>query len=236
MFKRFFDPGYKELKRVEKIAENVDALAEEYKKLSDDELKAKTPHFRERLKNGETMDDILVEAFATVREAATRVLGMTPFKVQIMGAAAMHGGNIAEMKTGEGKTLTSTLVAYLNALDGNGVHIVTVNEYLASRDAEEMGALHKWLGLTVGLNLRDMTPEEKRAQYNCDITYSTNNELGFDYLRDHMVLYKEDMVQRPLNFAIIDEVDSILIDEARTPLIISGGAKKGPNLYLQAIL
>jgi len=234
MFKRFFDPGYKELKRVEKIAENVDALAEEYKKLSDDELKAKTPHFRERLKNGETMDDILVEAFATVREAATRVLGMTPFKVQIMGAAAMHGGNIAEMKTGEGKTLTSTLVAYLNALDGNGVHIVTVNEYLASRDAEEMGALHKWLGLTVGLNLRDMTPEEKRAQYNCDITYSTNNELGFDYLRDHMVLYKEDMVQRPLNFAIIDEVDSILIDEARTPLIISGGAKKGPNLYLQA--
>jgi preprotein translocase subunit SecA len=234
MFKRFFDPGYKELKRVEKIAENVDALAEEYKKLSDDELKAKTPHFRERLKNGETMDDILVEAFATVREAATRVLGMTPFKVQIMGAAAMHGGNIAEMKTGEGKTLTSTLVAYLNALDGNGVHIVTVNEYLASRDAEEMGALHKWLGLTVGLNLRDMNPEEKRAQYNCDITYSTNNELGFDYLRDHMVLYKEDMVQRPLNFAIIDEVDSILIDEARTPLIISGGAKKGPNLYLQA--
>ncbi len=234
MFKRFFDPGYKELKRVEKIAENVDALAEEYKKLSDDELKAKTPHFRERLKNGETMDDIIVEAFATVREAATRVLGMTPFKVQIMGAAAMHGGNIAEMKTGEGKTLTSTLVAYLNALDGNGVHIVTVNEYLASRDAEEMGALHKWLGLTVGLNLRDMTPEEKRAQYNCDITYSTNNELGFDYLRDHMVLYKEDMVQRPLNFAIIDEVDSILIDEARTPLIISGGAKKGPNLYLQA--
>lgn len=234
MFKKLFDPGYKELKRIEKIAEKVDALADEYRKLSDDELKAKTPYFRERIANGETMDNILVDAFATVREVSTRVLGMTPFKVQIMGAVAMHGGNIAEMKTGEGKTLTSTMVAYLNALEGNGVHIVTVNEYLAGRDAEEMGALHKWLGLTVGLNLRDMTPEEKRAQYNCDITYSTNNELGFDYLRDHMVLYKEDMVQRPLNFAIVDEVDSILIDEARTPLIISGGAKKGPNLYVQA--
>lgn len=177
----------------------------------------------------------MVEAFATAREAASRVLGLTPFKVQIIGAAAMHFGNIAEMKTGEGKTLTSVLVAYLNALPGKGVHIVTVNEYLASRDATEMGEVHKFLGLTVGLNLRELDSEQKREQYYCDITYSTNSELGFDYLRDHMVLYKEQMVQRPeMNFAIVDEVDSILIDEARTPLIISGGEKKGPNLYVQA--
>lgn len=236
MFKSLFDSGYKELKRVKKIADKVDALAPEYKKLSDDELKEKTVIFRERLENGETLDNILIEAFATVREASTRVLKMTPFKVQVMGAAAMHGGNIAEMKTGEGKTLTSTLVAYLNALPGKGVHIVTVNEYLAGRDAQEMGELFKWLGLTVGLNLREMSSEEKREQYLCDITYSTNNELGFDYLRDHMVLYKEQMVQRELNFAIIDEVDSILIDEARTPLIISGGAKNTGNLYRQANL
>ena len=234
MFRALFDLGYKELKRISKIADKVDALAEEYKKKSDEELKAKTAEFRERLKNGETMDDLLIEAFATVRETSTRVLKMTPFKVQIMGAAAMHAGNIAEMKTGEGKTLTSTMVAYLNALPGNGVHIVTVNEYLAARDAREMGELHIWLGLTVGLNLRELTPEEKRSAYRCDITYSTNNELGFDYLRDHMVIYKEDMVQKPLNFAIVDEVDSILIDEARTPLIISGGQKRTANLYTQA--
>ena len=234
LFKKIFDSGYKELKRVEKIADKIDALAEDFKKLTDEELQNKTPEFRERLKNGETLDDILIEAFATVREAATRVLHMTPFKVQLMGALALHGGNIAEMKTGEGKTLTSTLVAYLNALPGEGVHIVTVNEYLASRDAREMGELFKWLGLTVGLNLRELSPEEKKEQYLCDITYSTNNELGFDYLRDHMVIYKERMVQRPLNFAIIDEVDSILIDEARTPLIISGGAKQTGNLYRQA--
>ena len=236
MFKGLFDAGYKELKRVEKIALKIDALAPEYKKLTDDELKAKTIEFKERLKNGETLDDIIVEAFATVREAATRVLGMTPFFVQLEGALALHGGNIAEMKTGEGKTLTSTMVVYLNALTGEGVHVVTVNEYLASRDAEEMGALHKWLGLTVGLNLRELTPDEKREAYNCDITYSTNSELGFDYLRDHMVTYKEKMVQRPLNFAVIDEVDSILIDEARTPLIISGGEKNTGNLYQQADL
>ena len=234
LFKKIFDSGYKELKRVEKIADKIDALAEDFKKLTDEELQNKTPEFRERLKNGETLDDILIEAFATVREAATRVLHMTPFKVQLMGALALHGGNIAEMKTGEGKTLTSTLVAYLNALPGEGVHVVTVNEYLASRDAREMGELFKWLGLTVGLNLRELSPEEKKEQYLCDITYSTNNELGFDYLRDHMVIYKERMVQRPLNFAIIDEVDSILIDEARTPLIISGGAKQTGNLYKQA--
>ncbi len=235
MFKKLFDPSYKEFKRCEKLANQVVALADEYKKLTDDELKHKTVEFKERIAKGETLDSLLVEAFATVREASTRVLGLTPFKVQIIGAAAMHFGNIAEMKTGEGKTLTSVMPAYLNALTGEGVHIVTVNEYLAGRDATEMGAVHKFLGLTVGLNLRDMTPEEKQAQYNCDITYSTNNELGFDYLRDHMVIYKEQMVQRPhMNFAIVDEVDSILIDEARTPLIISGGEKKGPNLYLQA--
>ena len=236
MFKSLFDAGYKELKRVEKIALKIDALALEYKELSDEQLQAKTPEFKERLKNGETLDDILIEAFATVREAATRVLHMTPFFVQLEGALALHGGNIAEMKTGEGKTLTSTLVVYLNALTGEGVHVVTVNEYLASRDAEEMGVLYKWLGLTVGLNLRELTPDEKREAYNCDITYSTNSELGFDYLRDHMVTYKERMVQRALNFCVIDEVDSILIDEARTPLIISGGEKNTGNLYQQADL
>ena len=213
MFNGLFDAGYKELKRVEKIANKIEALADDYKKLTDEELQAKTPYFKEQIANGATLEDIMVDAFATVREAATRVLGMTPFKVQLMGALAMHGGNIAEMKTGEGKTLTSTLVVYLNALSGKGVHVVTVNEYLASRDAQEMGELHKWLGLTVGLNLREMSSEEKRAAYNCDITYSTNNELGFDYLRDHMVIYKEQMVQRELNFAVVDEVDSILIDE-----------------------
>ncbi len=236
MFKSLFDAGYKEFKRVAKIADKIDALAFEYTKLTDEDLKGKTVEFRERLKNGASLDDLIIEAFATVREAATRVLKMTPFKVQLMGALAMHGGNIAEMKTGEGKTLTSTLVAYLNALPGEGVHIVTVNEYLAHRDATEMGELFKWLGLTVGLNLREMSSEEKKEQYACDITYSTNNELGFDYLRDHMVIYKEQMVQRPLNFAIIDEVDSILIDEARTPLIISGGAKNTASLYKQANL
>ena len=234
MFNGLFDAGYKELKRVEKIANKIEALADDYKKLTDEELQAKTPYFKEQIANGATLEDIMVDAFATVREAATRVLGMTPFKVQLMGALAMHGGNIAEMKTGEGKTLTSTLVVYLNALSGKGVHVVTVNEYLASRDAQEMGELHKWLGLTVGLNLREMNSEEKRAAYNCDITYSTNNELGFDYLRDHMVIYKEQMVQRELNFAVVDEVDSILIDEARTPLIISGSAKNTASLYQQA--
>jgi preprotein translocase subunit SecA len=234
VFKGLFDAGYKELKRISKIANKIEDLAPEYKLLTDDELKGKTEIYRERYQAGETLDDLLVEAFATVREAATRVLGMTPFKVQLMGAIAMHGGNIAEMKTGEGKTLTSTLTAYLNSLSGEGVHIVTVNEYLADRDAREMGQLFIWLGLTVGTNLRELSAEEKRTQYECDVLYSTNNELGFDYLRDHMVMYKEQMVQRPLSFAIIDEVDSILIDEARTPLIISGGAKNTGNLYQQA--
>ncbi len=234
MFKKLFDPGYKELKRCEKIAEKVMALEPTYRAMSDDELKAKTLYFKEKVANGASLDDLLVEAYATAREAAYRVTGLLAFKVQVIGATAMHYGNIAEMKTGEGKTLTSVMVAYLNALSGKGVHIVTVNEYLASRDAHDMGAVHEWLGLTVGLNLRDMSSEEKQQQYACDITYSTNNELGFDYLRDHMVIHGEDMVQRPLNFAIIDEVDSILIDEARTPLIISGGEKRGPNLYIQA--
>lgn len=234
MFKGLFDISYKELKRIDKIIKKIEVLFDEYSKLTDEELQNKTNIFRERLKNNEPLDSIIPEVFATVREASIRVLKLTPYREQLMGALAMHGGNIAEMKTGEGKTLTSTFVAYLNALPGQGVHIVTVNEYLASRDATEMGALFKWLGLTVGLNLRELTPEQKREAYNCDITYSTNNELGFDYLRDHMVIYKEQMVQRPLNFAIVDEVDSILIDEARTPLIISGGAKNTGNLYQQA--
>ena len=235
MLKQLFDPGYKELKRCEKLADKVLALENEYKSLSDEALRAKTDEFKERYKKGESLDSLLIEAFATAREAAARVLGLRAFKVQIIGAAAIHFGNIAEMKTGEGKTLTSVLVAYLNALSGEGVHIVTVNEYLASTQSAEMGQVHNFLGITVGLNLRELTPEEKRAAYLCDITYSTNNELGFDYLRDHMVIYKERMVQRPkLNFAIVDEVDSILIDEARTPLIISGGEKRGPNLYAQA--
>ena len=234
MFKRLFDAGYKELKKCEKIADKVLALESTYRGLSDEELKAKTPYLKDLLAKGKTLDDILVEAFATAREAAYRVLGLLAFKVQIIGAATMHFGNIAEMKTGEGKTLTSVLVAYLNALSGKGVHIVTVNEYLASRDANEMGQVHKFLGLTVGLNLRELTKEQKKEAYYSDITYSTNNELGFDYLRDHMVVHLEEMVQRELNFAIVDEVDSILIDEARTPLIISGGEKKGANLYVQA--
>ena len=234
MFKKLFDPTYKEFLKCEDIAEKVLKLEEEYKQLTDEALQNKTLELRELLANGKTLDDIIVPAFATAREAAARVLGLRAYKVQIIGAAAMHFGNIAEMKTGEGKTLTSVLVAYLNALSGKGVHIVTVNEYLANRDATEMGEVHRFLGLTVGLNLREMTSEEKQAQYACDITYSTNNELGFDYLRDHMVIHAEKMVQRELNFAIVDEVDSILVDEARTPLIISGGEKAGANLYVQA--
>ena len=234
MFKKLFDPTYKEFLKCEAIADKVLLLEEEYKALSDEALQHKTVEFKEMLAEGKTLDDLIVPAFATAREAAARILGLRAYKVQIIGAASMHFGNISEMKTGEGKTLTSVLVAYLNALSGLGVHIVTVNEYLANRDATEMGEVHRFLGLTVGLNLRDMSSEEKQEQYRCDITYSTNNELGFDYLRDHMVIHGEKMVQRPLNFAIVDEVDSILIDEARTPLIISGGEKAGANLYAQA--
>ena len=234
LFKSLFDHEYKELKRFSKIADQIDALDDEMKSLSDDELKAKTVEFKERLKNGETLDDLLVEAFAVVREASFRVLGEKPFYVQLLGAIAIHYGNIAEMKTGEGKTLTAVMPAYLNALTGEGVHIVTVNEYLADRDANWMGNIHKFLGLTVGVNKRDLSVKEKQEQYACDILYTTNNEVGFDYLRDNMVVRKENRVQRPLNFAIIDEVDSILIDEARTPLIISGGNMKSANLYIDA--
>ena len=234
ILKRLFDHEYKELKRFSKIADDVMALDEEMGKLTDTELKAKTEEFKERLKNGETLDDILVEAFAVAREACYRVIKEKPFYVQILGACAIHYGNIAEMKTGEGKTLTSVLPAYLNALTGKGVHIITVNEYLAQRDASWMGGIHRFLGLTVGVNLREMSAEEKQDAYNCDITYSTNNEIGFDYLRDNMVTRKEDRVQRPLNYAIIDEVDSVLIDEARTPLIISGGSISSANLYIEA--
>ena len=231
---KVFDPNKREIKRLEKIADQVEALADETAGLSDEQLRAKTGEFKERYQNGETVDDLLVEAFAVAREGAKRALGLYPYRVQIMGGASLHDGNISEMKTGEGKTLTSTMPVYLNALTGKGVHVVTVNEYLAHRDATEMGVLYDFLGLTVGLNLNSHSKEEKQAAYNADITYSTNNELGFDYLRDNMVLYKEQMVQRPLHFAVIDEVDSILIDEARTPLIISGSAQKSAQLYIQA--
>lgn len=236
MFKKLFDSGYKELKRCEKIAKQVFSYEDEMAKLSDDELKAKTPYFKDLLKNGKTLDDILPEAYAVVREAAYRVIQKKPFFVQVCGAIAIHGGNIAEMKTGEGKTLTAVMPAYLNALSGNGVHIVTVNEYLAQREVDgEIGTVYRWLGLTVGLNIRDLSLQEKRDQYACDILYSTNSELGFDYLRDNMAVREEDLVQvRGLNYAIIDEVDSILIDEARTPLIISGGAKTSAVSYQAA--
>ncbi|MGN8645399.1 preprotein translocase subunit SecA [Gracilibacillus sp. HCP3S3_G5_1] len=232
--KVFGDGNQRELKTLEKIADEIEALEPSIQQLSDDELKNKTEELKERYQNGESLDDLLVEAYAVVREAANRVLDMRPFYVQLLGAIAMHKGNIAEMKTGEGKTLASTMPAYLNALTGKGVHIITVNDYLADRDAREMGELFQFLGLTVGLNLNSMSKEEKREAYLADITYGTNNEFGFDYLRDNMVLYKEQMVQRPLHFAIIDEVDSILIDEARTPLIISGTAQKSASLYQQA--
>ena len=233
LLKKLFNHEYKELEKFRSIADEVIALDEEYSKLSDKKLKNKTKEFKERLANGETLEDIKVEAFATAREAAYRVIGEKPYYVQIIGGLAIHYGNIAEMKTGEGKTLTSTMPAYLNALTGEGVHIITVNEYLAGRDAEWMGEIYRFLGLTVGVNYRDLTPTEKRDAYNCDILYSTNNEIGFDYLRDNMVVKASDRVARPYNFAIIDEVDSVLIDEARTPLIISGGFMKSANLYMQ---
>ena len=234
ILKKIYDNDRRELKKFEKLATKVESLGDEYEKLSDEQLQAKTPEFRKRLKNDETLDDILPEAFATAREGAKRVLGLYPFRVQIIGGIALHYGNIAEMMTGEGKTLTATLPVYLNALTGKGVHVVTVNEYLSSRDESEMGQLYKWLGLSVGLNLNSMSADEKRDAYNCDVTYSTNSELGFDYLRDNMVVYKDQMVQRPLNYAIIDEVDSILIDEARTPLIISGQAEQANSEYIRA--
>ncbi len=232
MLKKWFDPSRRAQKELGQFADQVLALENKYASFKDADFKNETETFKARIQNGESLDAIEVEAYALVREASTRVLKMTPFKVQVMGAHVIHQGNIAEMKTGEGKTLTAVMPAYLNALSGDGVHIITVNEYLASREAEgEIADLFKFLGLTVGLNKRELSKEEKKEAYQCDILYSTNNEVGFDYLRDHMVLYAKDMVQRPLNYAIIDEVDSILIDEARTPLIISGGAKQSANLY-----
>ncbi|MEE1500366.1 MAG: DEAD/DEAH box helicase, partial [Enterococcus hirae] len=221
----------KELKRLDRIAKKVEDHADEMAALTDEQLQAKTAEFKARYQKGETLDQLLPEAFAVVREAAKRVLGLYPYHVQLMGGIVLHDGNIPEMRTGEGKTLTATMPVYLNALTGEGVHVVTVNEYLATRDSSEMGELYNFLGLTVGLNINSKSADEKRDAYNCDITYSTNNELGFDYLRDNMVVYRHQMVQRPLNYAIVDEVDSILIDEARTPLIISGQAEKSTALY-----
>ena len=220
-----------ELKKIYPVADQIEALEEEYKALTDAQLQAKTAEFKARLRGGETTDDILPEAFAAVREAADRVLGMRPYRVQLIGGIVLHQGRIAEMKTGEGKTLVATLPAYLNALTGEGVHIVTVNDYLAKRDSEWMGKVHRFLGLTVGLIIHDMTKAERQAAYAADITYGTNNEMGFDYLRDNMALYASEQVQRGHHFAIVDEVDSILIDEARTPLIISGMGEKSTQLY-----
>ncbi len=232
--RKLFDTEYKELKRFEAIADKIVALDEDMQKLSDEELAHKTIEFRERLDKGETLDDLIVDAFAVVREAAYRVIGEKPYYVQILGGLTLHFGNIAEMKTGEGKTLTATMPTYLNALTGKGVHVVTANEFLAKRDSEWMGNIYRFLGLTVGLNMRELSPQEKQAAYNCDILYSTNNEIGFDYLRDNMVVQANNRVQRPLNYCIVDEVDSILIDEARTPLIISGGSFNSNNLYIDA--
>ena len=234
LFKSLFDSEYKELKRFKKIADEIELLDAEMQKLKDTDFKKKTEELKKRLSNGETLDDILVEAFALAREAAYRTIGEKAYYVQLLGGLAIHFGNIAEMKTGEGKTLTTIFPAYLNALTGEGVHVVTTNEYLSSRNAEWMGPVYDLLGVTVGVNLREMSPKEKQDAYNKDILYSTNNEIGFDYLRDNMVVRKEDRVQRPLNFCIIDEVDSILIDEARTPLIISGGRMNSRNLYVDA--
>lgn len=224
-----------ELKKLDKIAKKVDSYADHMATLSDEALQAKTPEFKERYQNGETLDQLLPEAFAVVREASKRVLGLYPYHVQIMGGIVLHHGDIPEMRTGEGKTLTATMPVYLNAISGLGVHVITVNEYLSTRDATEMGEVYSWLGLSVGINLAAKSPFEKREAYNCDITYSTNAEVGFDYLRDNMVVRQEDMVQRPLNYALVDEVDSVLIDEARTPLIVSGPVSSEMNqLYTRA--
>lgn len=231
---KLFNEDARRLAKLEKKIQPILALEDEYAALSDSDLQHKTIEFKDRLANGETLDDIYVEAFATAREACRRVIGEFPYPVQLIGATVMQGGDIAEMKTGEGKTLTSVMAVYLNALTGKGVHVVTVNEYLSQRDSEWMGQIHRFLGLSVGLNLRQLTNREKREAYACDITYTTNSELGFDYLRDNMVSDIKDRVLRGLNFAIVDEVDSILIDESRTPLIISGGKKQTANLYLQA--
>lgn len=224
----------KEVKRVQPIVNKINALEPEMQKLTDAELRAKKDEFQKMLAEGKTLDDILPEAFAVVREASRRVLGMRHFDVQLIGGIILHQGRIAEMKTGEGKTLVATLPAYLNALEGKGVHIITVNDYLAKRDSEWMGKLYKFLGMSVGLVIAGMEPKDKQKAYACDITYGTNNEFGFDYLRDNMVIYKEQLVQRPLHYAVVDEIDSILIDEARTPLIISGRGTQSSNLYKRA--
>ena len=221
----------RELKRIAPLVDKIEALRPSMMELSDEELRGKTEEYKSRLAEGETLDDLLPEAYATVREAARRVLNTEHYRVQLIGGIILHQGRIAEMKTGEGKTQTCLLPAYLNALEGNGVHVVTVNDYLAKRDAEWMGQVHEFLGLKVGVVLNSMTSEERKAAYECDITYVTNNELGFDYLRDNMVIYKEQLVLRGLHYAIIDEVDSVLIDEARTPLIISGQSGKSTALY-----
>ena len=232
LFEKIFGThSEKELKKINPIVDAIEALDEKMQALSDEELRGKTQEFKDRLAAGETLDDILVEAFAVVREAAYRVLGMKHYRVQLIGGIVLHQGRIAEMRTGEGKTLVSTLPAYLNALEGKGVHVVTVNDYLAKRDAEWMGQVHEFLGLKVGIILNSSTTDERREAYNCDITYVTNNELGFDYLRDNMVIYKEKLVLRDLHYCVIDEVDSVLIDEARTPLIISGQSGKSTELY-----
>ncbi|KRM13603.1 preprotein translocase subunit SecA [Paucilactobacillus suebicus] len=231
VLKKWIESDRRELRRINKIANKVEAYADQMGKMKDEELKAKTDEFRQRYQDGETLDDLLPEAFAVSREGAKRVLGLYPFHVQIMGGIVLHEGNIAEMKTGEGKTLTATMPIYLNAISGKGAHVITVNEYLSQRDATEMGELYNWLGCSVGVNMAESSPDDKRKAYACDITYSTNSEIGFDYLRDNMAVYKEDQVQRDLNFAIIDEVDSILIDEARTPLIISGPGTGTSQLY-----
>ena len=232
MFSKVFGTrSQREVKRIMPLVEKIESLRPDMQKLSDEELRGKTREFKKRLEEGETLDDLLPEAFAVVREAGKRVLGMEHFRVQLIGGIILHQGRIAEMRTGEGKTLVATLPSYLNALEGKGVHVVTVNDYLAKRDAEEMGKIHEFLGLTVGVVLNDMKQDERRAAYNCDVTYVTNNELGFDYLRDNMVIYKEQLVQRDLHYCIIDEVDSILIEEARTPLIISGQSGKSTKLY-----
>lgn len=222
------------VRKLEKIVNKIEALADKYSAMSDEELQSQTSKFKKELANGKTLDDLLVEAFATIREADKRVLGLYPYPVQLLGGIVLHQGNLAEMRTGEGKTLTETMPVYLNALTGKGVHVVTVNEYLSRRDFEEMGPVFTFMGLTVGQNGEEMILEDKKAAYNCDITYSTNDALAFDYLRDNMVKYPEDQVQRGLNYVIVDEVDSILIDEARTPLIISGSDKSYRALYKQA--
>jgi preprotein translocase subunit SecA len=234
ILRKIIENEYHEIKRLDKLATSVEQRGAAFAQLSDADLQHKTTELKERVKQGEALDTLLIEAFAVVREASKRVLGLYPYHVQIMGGIALHEGNVAEMRTGEGKTLTSTMPVYLNALSGKGVHVITVNEYLATRDAEEMGELYTWLGLTVGINVAELSAAEKRAAYACDITYSTNNELGFDYLRDNMVIYKNQMVQRGLNFVLVDEVDSVLIDEARTPLIISTKSKKRMTNYLRA--